>query len=54
MREDRHAKFRGNLERRTRLRCVDHEFAARAIGEQAAQAQFANRTLGLARGTVAE
>lgn len=49
MDEYRYVVFGCNLERRARLRRVDQQVAMRAIDKDAAQAEFANRALRLAR-----
>ena len=45
--------LRGDLERRARLRRIDHRFAARAVDEQSAQPEVANGAFGFASRSVA-
>src|SRR5262245_38580043 len=53
MHEHRNAEPRRNLEHGTGLWSIDQEIAARAVDEEAAQPEIADRTLGFAPGPIA-
>ena len=53
MNEHRNAELGGNFKRRTRLRCIDQEIAARTLDEQTAQSKFPDGALSFTGGPVA-